>query len=81
MGRWEQRRDPQERQSQEQQGPTLGTTLAWITVDAQAFPTDLGTRKGSGGAPWNIFPEHWMRGMQVGGLCPLGLAHAEAPFK
>lgn len=66
MGRREQRRDPQERQSQEQQGLTLGTTLAWITVDTQAFPTDLGTWNGSGGAPWNIFPEHWMRGTRGG---------------
>lgn len=56
------------RDSQEQQGQTRA-----ITADAQAFPTDLGARKGHGGALWNILPEHWMRGMQVGRAMTSGI--------
>lgn len=62
MSQQKQRRNPR-RKSQEQQGQTPRTTLSWITVDAQAFPTDFSTRKGGGRALWNIFPEHWMSGM------------------
>lgn len=72
MGRREKRRDPQERQPRAS-GTDTGNTLAWITADAQAFPTDLGARKGHGGALWNILPEHWMRGMQVGRAMTSGI--------
>lgn len=76
----EQRRDPQGRRRQEQQGQTPGTALAWITAHAQAFPTDFGTRKGGGGALWTIFPEPWMRGMLVGRTVSCGINSGRGPF-
>lgn len=66
-------RNPQEREPRAA-GQTPGNTLSWITAD-------LGTRRGSGCALWNIFPGHWMSGVQVGGAVSSGINSCEASFK
>lgn len=43
--------------------------------------TSLGTQKGSGCARWDTFPEHCMRGMQVGGAVSSGIHSRRGLFQ